>query len=560
MTSHERGSKPARVEVADDGSMLRVLLRCSGRAAALAGRLGADRAACQAILEARLRIDMRAGGMRNPQNPDKGGLWITCLAFLFTGLVVAGAVAFLEPDATRAMAAVQGFAMVMIGMLLVTDYLPSLIDPAESHLLAPRPVSGRTLLLTRIAHFMLYMAVPVSCLLLPSWLVGFAREDTLTWMLAFPVLSVLMGMLMMSALMIAFLVALQRLDGERLSTILLRAQIISSFVIFGGYYLAIGLMQNEKISAWMAGDHVAQVLLPPYWFGGCFGLLEGRTDALAWVLAAAAVIVPVVSMVTMLRLAGPRLATGLASLEHGGSDVPAGRGFITRWAQRLVSPGLEQAGFDVFLALSRREKGFKSRVYPILVVPFVMFLWFSLSKVESGPSMMLSGSVLPLLYGIIILMQVRFSDTPGAAWVFGAAPLARPGLYVAGVIKGVAFAFLLPWMVLVLVAGKLMAQDVALMDVVFGTLATVTLLLVVARSVARSAFPFSRQFTTKQAQNMGLMMMGFLLVGALMAAQTGLKALPGGQEVGAVVLVPVVLWLARRLRDLQMDRGSLPVV
>jgi hypothetical protein len=124
----------------------------------------------------------------------------------------------------------------------------------------------------------------------------------------------------------------------------------------------------------------------------------------------------------------------------------------------------------------------------------------------------------------------------------------------------VAFEFLLPWMVLVLLAGKVMEQDVPVMEVVFGSLCTVALLLAVARSVAVTAFPFSRAFTTKQAQNTGLMLMAFLGMGALAALQEGVRQLPWGQPVGSVVLVPVVLWQARALRNLRMDRRNLPVV
>ncbi len=546
-------------EVSRDRGLLRVLLRSAGAAAGVAGRLGADPAACRAILEARLRIDMRTGGLRNPQNPDKGGLWISCFMFLVMGLMIAAAVALLEPDATRSMAAVQGFFMVMLGMLLVSDYLPSLIDPAEAYLLAPRPVSGRTLLLARVAHFVLYMAVPVLCLLLPSWLVGFTRDDTLLWMLTFPVLSMLSGVLVMSALMIVFLILLQRLDGERLSAVLLRAQMVASFAVFGGYYLGLGLIMNDTVNAWIREDHAQQALIPPYWFGGLYGVLAGRQDVLAYALLSLAAVVPVASLWLMLRLAGPRLATGLASLNHGGGDVVVRRGMISRWAQRLVLPGLEQAGFDVFLALSRREKGFRSRVYPLLMVPFVMFLWSALSPHGGGgQTIFLSGSVLPVIYGIMILLQVRFSDTPDAAWLYAASPMERPGLFVSGVIKGVAFAFLLPWMVVVLVAAKVMEEQAPLMDIVFGGLFAVCLLLLVARRIAVTAFPFSRQFTAKQAQSTGLMLLGFLLVGVMAAVMHGVQLLPAGQEFGALLLLPVIWWQAQSLRRLRMDADTLP--
>jgi len=534
-----------------------------GPATALARRtaaFGADPEVCEIILLTRLRLDMRGGGLRTANKPEGGGLAMTCLMFTINGLLVALAALFLPADGTRIMALVQSALAVVIGMLLVSDYLAMLLDPAEADLIASRPVSGRTLLVARLLHLGLYLLVPVLSFLTPVWIAGFLREDSLAWLLMLPVISMLTTTLVVSALLVGFVALVQRLDGERLGGMLVKAQIVSSFVVFGVYYLGMGLVQNETSRAWIVSDHPLQLLLPPYWFGGLFGVMTGRVDVLAKGLATLALLVPLGMLAGLLWRAGPRLVTGLASIRTGAGEVQRRDGPIRRLAGRLVQPGLERAGFDLFASLSTREQGFRSRVYPMLVLPFIMFVWMALEPDHMGGQLYIWSSLIPLLYAILILYEVRHSDTPGGSWVFASAPVEAHGLVLSGVVKALVFAFLLPWIALVLLAAAFMSADLPIMDVLFGTVFAMSVTLLAARKLTTSAFPFSRPFVQRSGQQTGLVFFSMLVLGVLAFVQHLLGGLDLGLELATVVLLPVVYWQMRTLRTLRVDPRSIPPV
>ncbi len=541
------------VDLARDKRALRFLMWCARPLLATAARLGADRPKCEALLIARLRIDLRAGGIRQAKDPSVGaGLFVTCLVQLFFGLTVAvGAVLIPEPG--LAVAAVQAFLLLMIGTMLASDYLASLVEPAETDVVAPRPVDGRTVLLARLVHLALYLSLPAACLTVPAWIAGAFRAEGLVWVLVLPVASVLTVCFVVCALFIGFQVVLTRASGDRLANLLLRAQLVASFVMWGGFYACSGLLAKEGVRDWLTSSSWTHVLVPPLWSAGLVREAAGVAEGVDHVLALLAIALPLAALLVVVLLAGPRLVVALASQRQAGGDVPSEPGPFARWVGRLVQPGVERAGLDAFLAIARREQGFRRRVYPLLVAPFVMFLYLTFTSHRTGGEQIgVWGTMLPFMYGVIILLQVRFSDTPEASWLLRACPVERPGLYVSGVVKGVLFAFLLPWLLLVLAAGGLLQQEMDVVQMLSGTALALLVLLGMARRIVTQELPFSRTFTTKRAQQTALMFGAMVLGGLLLAAQKLLAEVAYGSAAALLVAVPVIAWQARSLRNLRV--------
>ena len=541
-----------------DGAGYRMARRPAAWMAALAGRFGADRDACEALLLARLRIDMRVGGLRNPNKAKGTGMLLTCGFYLLNGALISALLFVPVLTAGQGMAIVTGGMLLLLGVLLVGDYLAMLIDSAEADVVAPRPVSGRTVLLARVGHLVLYLAFPMSCYLLPPWIVGTVGRWGVSWALLLPACALLAGVLGVGLLLMGFVWLLQRLDGERLQAALIRGQIASSLFFFTSYYLFIGLGANETARAWLVSDSWWHVALPPYWFGGLHELVKGATDGRTLTLAAAGLVLPLATFGLLMARTGPRLVTGLASLRAAGGDLPPPRrGPLRRLAAKLVEPGVEQAGFDMFLAIAARERGFRSRVYPLLVVPFVMLVWFALGDDGSGSGgdmqVKMWGTFIPLLYSLIVLTQLRFSDTPGASWIFAVAPLEQAGLFVSGVVKGLAFAMLLPWVVLVLLASAVMSQTMPLRDVAFAITFALVVMLAGARWMTRGVFPFSRTFSQRDSSQTSLIMLGMIGVVLLGVGQYYLGKVPWGIEGVTLAFVPLVVVLLRGLRRLRIS-------
>ncbi|MCB9897054.1 MAG: hypothetical protein H6825_03505 [Planctomycetes bacterium] len=559
--------KPAPGPEADDRPVrdnlgFRLMLGPARLGARLAGWMGADRNAAEAILLTRLRLDMRTGGLKQPNKPEGAGLLFTCGLYAFFGLT-GMVLAVPEIPVHLGVALVEGLLLVLLGMLLVSDYVTILIDPAEADVVAPRPVSGRTLFLARLVHLALYLGPPVLAFSIAPTVV--AVLGPAGWRLAvlLPLLSCLTALLAVSAVLLLFLVLVRRLDSERLAAVLLRAQIGSNLLFFVIYMGFTTSARNPALTSWAKVTDWTHLLVPPMWMGGVYSLVAGDGERLAVPLALLAVGVPALLLLAVVRLAGDRFVSGMAGMRAppaGGPPRPAGR--IRRLAARLVRPGAERAGFDCFLELSVRERGFRSRVYPMLVIPFVMVGWAAFDPeraAHGGASPMVWGAFIPILYAVIILMQVRYSDTPGAAWLFAATPLVEHGLFVAGVVKAVIFAFLLPWIVLVMFVAALASGDVPLLDVLFGVEISLLLAVTSARFAVKEAFPFSREFTPRQSGQQALMFGVMFAAGLAMGLHWLVGKLPYGIAASCILFVPGIAWRLRALHHLDIDPRSIPI-
>jgi hypothetical protein len=557
-----RPAAPPSDEVPPDGAGLRLLVAASRPLAVAAGWLGADRDAFLAILRAKLRLDLRVGGLKNPNKPGATGLLLTCAVDHLLGWVMAFALVAVK-DARLGAALSCGMMMVMVSMALVSDLIDLLLAPVDMAVLAARPVSPRTLLLARTGHALLYTGLLAGSFALPSWIVG-AFVFSPAWLLSYGAASLLAGLTALLGLTALFALLLRTTHPERVRNVVLTAQIAASLLTFGGYYLTFGLLQAPGVQDWLRGEHAAQALLPPYWFGTLADWSGAFASPLRVIELTLAIAVPALLGLAALTLAGRDLMQRLAALDEGGGPPVADRaGPLRRLGRRLVRPGLERAGFDLFLGLAARERQFRQRVYPMLVMPVIMMVYFSFQRHRhgddaGGQGWLLCG-YLPVIYSISILQIVRFSDTPKAAWIYAVAPVEHYGELVCGAVKALCFAFLLPWYLLLFTATGLFFGGLRPLDTLFAMLAVLAFTLWAARRLSSDALPFTRTFRT--AQSSGLQVLMFVLIVPLIGLLALVHYLLAEQPwivVGLTLLAAVLVVVnTRRLRHLRLRPGTL---
>jgi hypothetical protein len=552
---------PPSDEVPPDGFGLRALMAAARALAVVAGWLGADRQAFLAILQAKLRIDLRVGGLRNPNKPAATGLLLTCAIDHLFGWVMAYAL-FRLNDPRVGAALSCGMMMVMVSMAIVSDLVDLLLAPADISVLAARPVSPRTLLLARTGHAVLYTGLLAGSFMLPSWIVG-AFLFSPTWLLSYGAASALAALTVLLGITAVFALLLRVTHPERVRNIVLIAQISASLLTFGGYYLTLGLLHVPGVADWLRDEHAAQLALPPYWFASLADATHGATSPLRLAELVLAFAAPALLGLAVLRLAGRDLLQRLAALDEGGgppvSDQP---GLLRRLGRRLVAPGLQRAGFDLFLGLAARERQFRQRVYPMLAMPVIMMVYFSFQRGRhdpSGETGWLMCGYLPVIYSVSILQIVRFSDTPKAAWIYAVAPVEQYGELVCGAVKALCFAFLLPWYLVLFTITGLFFGGLRPLDTIFAMLAVLAFTLGAARWLCADALPFTRTFRTAGSSGLQMLMFVFLvpLIGLLALAHFVLAPWPwavAGLAAGAAVMVVVN---TRRLATLRLPASKL---
>jgi len=223
-----------------------------------------------------------------------------------------------------------------------------------------------------------------------------------------------------------------------LQTALVVGTVVGLLTVLGHVPELARLTPQEGASSWLA-------FFPPSWFAA--PLAGGGASEWSTPLA--------VSALALLSLFFARTPRARAELRRRSLLalllVPL-RGIAARFWVRSD----ERGAFDLVFDALPREREVVLRTYPMFGIPLA-FLWIGAREAQgrSGPW---QDDLLSLLFFTVViylplfLTHVPLSESSGAAWLLGTAPVTRAGI-VAGAIKALFVRFLLPlYLVLALLA------------------------------------------------------------------------------------------------------------
>ena len=265
-----------------------------------------------------------------------------------------------------------------------------------------------------------------------------------------------------------YLSVLRWLSTERLRDVILWFQIGMTFVVIAGSQSYGRLMAAEWIRTGALEEKWWVYLLPPLWMAAPIDLLAGHWHKPQLILTGLGIVVPVVLMVVVSRVLSPQFTRSLQTLEQAptGGTGPSHRSSGPRRLSRLVSIVTRRpaagAAFEFLWVLCSRDRSFKHRTYPMIVMTILMPLPMLItSRPQSydgmlsaiGPLAMLyvAGGMLPIVVG-----QLRYSPQFAAAWLYEALPLAAPGEIMIGAFLSLLLRFLLPAFVIMAATDRLL--------------------------------------------------------------------------------------------------------
>ena len=164
------------------------------------------------------------------------------------------------------------------------------------------------------------------------------------------------------------------------------------------------------------------------------------------------------------------------------------------WLQRCFARGLvhssERAGFQLGLALLRRERTFRLQTYPLLAYP-ILFLWFGRNNDQ------------PLLFGILfahlgamylplVSLFLRYSDTPEAAWLCERHRAMSIQRIWTGVQKAMIYSVVVP---LTLCIAVILTLQLGWAGAIVAIMSGCLMVWVCLSSPSESVLPFSQGFT-----------------------------------------------------------------
>ena len=308
------------------------------------------------------------------------------------------------------------------------------------------------------------------------------------------------------------------------------------------------------------------VLYPPVWFAAPFELLFGHSFPRAWILTAAALVLPVVGLWFVVRVLSPNFGRMLVKLQE---QSPQAEGLATRIGRRgglksllgraTTGSAEERLGFDLSWILAARDRPFKLRTYPSIVF-CILFPVIMLSQTDRGLAgvtdrMLQPGGYLLGLYATALLLpmvlsQIGFSAEFEAGWIYHALPVAVPGRVLRGSTKTVLLRFgLLLFGIAAGVLFALVGWDIV-PHAILAACQTWTI-TVISSLVDAPRLPFSESLTmTRSAGAFGRNLLMLLLPAGVGFVHYGLARIPHAVPVAIVPAFVLALWMTRRYEAL----------
>jgi ABC-2 type transport system permease protein len=405
--------------------------------------------------------------------------------------------------------------MVLMSLTLISDFTSVLIDTREQFILLPRPVSDRTIAVSRIMHISFY----VLRLALLQGLPGMIMVGFIDGPLAVPIFFIqILAATFLSIFMvnIIYLLLMRSVSPQRFKDIISYFQIGFSVLIFGSYYLLprlidVKALQNiDLISQWWAP------LIPSVWIAAINELFihVARSGFITVILAMIGLLLPIFGLWLVAKVLAPGFNRRLAIIatSDGNSTTTANVkktgnfAFLDKIGNIAAPDPVENAGFKITWKLSARTREFKLKVFPSFAYVPIYFLYFvlnthgnlneKLDKMRNGHSYVFLIYLCTFIL-VSILSNISMSEKYKSAWVYYALPIGEPGKILSGMYKAIILVYFLPYCLIIGAAVVAVWGPQAINDIILAILVSIIYGMLVALFTIKG-LPFSKPVINKQ--------------------------------------------------------------
>ncbi|MCB0697613.1 MAG: hypothetical protein KDC07_09630, partial [Chitinophagaceae bacterium] len=426
---------------------------------------------------------------------------------------------------------------------LITDFANVLIDTKDKIILFSRPVSDRTIMLSRLLYIGIYlfrMGIPMS---IPAWVMfGFIKG----WVgaLWFPVPLMLTIFIVLFCVCGLYILMLRIAGPGKFKDILNYFQIAFSIVFFAVWMLSSRMMNTEAIEHMRIETYDWAKFLPTYWIAASWTWIEPTAHILPgtkW-LSILAILFPVTSLWVTVRWLAPHFTRSLVSSDNDISPVKKSnkvakqqgkQGLKHQLMHLLNKTETSKAGFIIAWIQTNRSRTFRMRVYPTFAYVPVYFFYILNSSKSLGDiwrELPQHNTFVILLYlSFFVISQaltyVTMSDQYKAAWIYYAAPVERPGEIILGAFKAIWVKFFLPFMLAIGLFVVVIWGPATIPDILLATI-NITLFSAAIIRINHRMLPFSKKEQVKDSGIKGI----FRVLGTILFI--GVLGLTHGAVVG----------------------------
>lgn len=423
--------------------------------------IGVDYLQFETLIITKLSMDFRnsPAGIQTMGN-KKNTLVNQLFMYLIFGCLF-GIAAFSIGDLAFSLTIFFSVILVSLTMTLISEFTTVLFDPRDNQILLPRPVNNRTLLMFRIVHIQVYMGLIALALSVPASIMIIFKYS-LSAALVFLIAVGLCSWISLVLTTFFYLMLSKIVNGERFKDIISYAQIIMVVIVFGSYQLIphlmdIGELKNAalQVSWWT-------YFFPPAWLAAFVKIccLGERTFPFL-LLALPGIIVPAAGVIILVRFVskgfGNILSEDTAERSVRQSNVKLKTRFGSGLYNLFCITENEIAGWKLTLSTVKRDRKFKQSVYPnfgMIIVLAIVLLKPDLTNLIGS---LQENDEFRKYFFIVILgfsmnnaiLQLPYTDTPEAAWIYRALPFNAYGEIITGSVKAMLIKFLIPIYVII---------------------------------------------------------------------------------------------------------------
>lgn len=517
-------------------------------------RLGADVAQLRAILKVKLMMDNRKPlsfgnnkGMEHGKKKDrKYTVWLTMFLSFFMGIMYILPIIITKFDTVIGLTFFYTMFVFVFTFTLITDFANVLIDTKDKFILFPRPVTDRTIMLSRLLYIMIYLLRLVIPMSIPAWIV-FGLIKGWKGALFYPIPVLLMVFIVLFLVSAMYIIMLRVARPGKFKDVLNYFQIVFSIVFFAVWMLASRMINPESFQALEVQAYDWVKYFPTYWMATCWTWVDSTAKVLPgtrW-MSVLAIVFPFVSLWATVRFLAPAFIKSLVASDNSnetkpverkeGADTKKSKIQLYKWAEMLNKNNAGKAGFILTWLQTSRSRNFKMRVYPSFAYVPVYFFFFlmqggtSFSEVWEGLSEGTGYIGLLYLTTFVIMQAINYismSEQYKSSWIYYSAPVEKPGEIIAGAYKAMWVKYFMPFMLAISAFVIAVWGAGMIFDVIIATV-NITLFSVVIMRMSNRALPFSRK---EQIKDSGLktivrVLGTFLLMGVLAITHLALVGL-----------------------------------
>ncbi len=485
-------------------------------------RTGADYYQFITILKLRLTIDGRKS--RKSHTSSNMGLVLQSVVQLFIGFIIAISFIMIRSEFTFYYL-MHSIIMVMMSMMIISEFTTILFDTSENSIIIPLPVKGNTLSLARNVHILLYLLLIAFSLSIPALIIGVFKFGIISGVvfLFSIILNVTFTLFIANIL---YLVLMQMASGERLKNIMMYIQICIAILFMGAYQFGTILIDKT---------HIADLTLPIYWYTHFIppaifaGLVETFSisvfDFQHLLFVVESLLIPICSLWITTRFLTPVFNQKLLYLS-GGSELNVKKtvkttSYYYRLMEFLFTRNKEErAAFKLVWYMSGNERLFKQSFFPSLayiVILIVVQFTRSGTSVEQliGSSKYFIALYSFLLISFTLTSTIVLGDNHNVGWLFKVLPVETPAEYFKGFIKSAFVRFFNPFYFVISIVIVVLWGVAVIPDIIIAWL-TIYLCTLLLFYIQSPQFPFSHPKATNQgganfAKIFGLILLSVML-------------------------------------------------